>query len=102
MSGGFRPHRMDPAKIWSRNCALLKPSDVRLHKHVGRTKGLLNRYLRLITIFLYMVAELSALQQIVNALTGLYGLPAVIVECAVTTAYTWEFHFFCLTDLSNT
>lgn len=43
---------------------------------------------RLITIFLYMVAELSALQQIVNALTGLYGLPAVIVECFVTTAYT--------------
>ena len=35
-----------------------------------------------------MVAELSALQQIVNALTGLNGLPAVIVECVVTTAYT--------------
>lgn len=42
----------------------------------------------LITIFLYMVAELSALQQIINALTGLNGLPAVIVECAVTTIYT--------------
>jgi Na+/proline symporter len=35
-----------------------------------------------------MVAELSALQQIVNALTGLNGLPAVIVQCAVTTIYT--------------
>lgn len=35
-----------------------------------------------------MVAELSALQQIVNALTGLNGLPVVIVECAVTTIYT--------------
>ncbi|EXJ61635.1 hypothetical protein A1O7_02064 [Cladophialophora yegresii CBS 114405] len=44
--------------------------------------------LTLITIFLYMVAELSALQQIVTALTGLNGLPAVIVECAVTTIYT--------------
>ena len=44
--------------------------------------------LRLITLFLYMVAELSALQQIVNALTGLNGLPVVIVECAVTTIYT--------------
>ena len=43
---------------------------------------------RLITIFLYMVAELSALQQIINALTGLNGLPVVIVECAVTTIYT--------------
>jgi Na+/proline symporter len=42
----------------------------------------------LITLFLYMVAELSALQQIINALTGLNGLPAVIVECAVTTTYT--------------
>ncbi|KAL6253394.1 hypothetical protein RBB50_001118 [Rhinocladiella similis] len=44
--------------------------------------------LTLITLFLYMVAELSALQQIINALTGLNGLPAVIVECAVTTIYT--------------
>lgn len=35
-----------------------------------------------------MVAELSALQQIVTALTGLNGLPAVIVECVVTTIYT--------------
>jgi Na+/proline symporter len=42
----------------------------------------------LITIFLYMVAELSALQQIVNALTGLNGLPVVIVQCAITTIYT--------------
>ncbi|KAL9055869.1 MAG: hypothetical protein Q9162_003295 [Coniocarpon cinnabarinum] len=42
----------------------------------------------LITLFLYMVSELSALQQIINAMTGLNGLPAVIVECAVTTIYT--------------
>lgn len=46
---------------------------------------------RLITLFLYMVAELSALQQIINALTGMNGLPAVIVECAVTTIYTCMF-----------
>jgi cAMP phosphodiesterase len=44
----------------------------------------------MITIFLYMVAELSALQQIVTLLTGLNGLPVVIVECAVTTIYTCE------------
>ena len=43
---------------------------------------------RLITLFLYMVAELSALQSIVNSLTGLDGLPVVIVQCAVTTIYT--------------
>lgn len=35
-----------------------------------------------------MVAELSALQQVVNSLTGLNGLPAVIVQCFVTTVYT--------------
>ncbi len=43
---------------------------------------------RLITLFLYMVAELSALGQIITALTGLKGLPSIIVECAVTTIYT--------------
>ena len=47
---------------------------------------------RLITMFLYMVAELSALQQIITALTGLKGLPVVIVECAVTTIYTCKIH----------
>lgn len=35
-----------------------------------------------------MVAELSALQQVISLLTGLDGLPAVIVECVVTTIYT--------------
>ncbi|GIZ47626.1 hypothetical protein CKM354_001071300 [Cercospora kikuchii] len=40
------------------------------------------------TIWLYMVAELSALQQVVNLLTGMNGLPAVIVQCAITTTYT--------------
>ncbi|KAK2758067.1 hypothetical protein FQN54_004474 [Arachnomyces sp. PD_36] len=45
-------------------------------------------FLTLVTLFLYMVAELSALQQIVNALTGLNGLPPVIVQVAVTTIYT--------------
>lgn len=42
----------------------------------------------MITIWLYLVAELSALQQVINLLTGLNGLPAVIVECFVTTVYT--------------
>ena len=35
-----------------------------------------------------MVAELSALQQIINALTGLDGLPALVVEALVTAIYT--------------
>jgi Na+/proline symporter len=42
----------------------------------------------LVTLFLYMVAELSAIGQVVNTLTGLDGLPVVIVECIVTTIYT--------------
>ncbi|EHK97525.1 putative Eukaryotic translation initiation factor eIF-1 [Glarea lozoyensis 74030] len=40
------------------------------------------------TMFLYMVAELSALQQIMTALTGMDGLPMVIVQCVVATIYT--------------
>jgi Na+/proline symporter len=51
--------------------------------------------LTLITMFLYMVAELSALGQIMTALTGLDGLPMVIVECVVTTIYTCQ----CSNDL---
>jgi Na+/proline symporter len=40
------------------------------------------------TLFLYMVAELSAIGQVVTALTGMDGLPVIIVECAVSTIYT--------------
>ncbi|KAL2257117.1 hypothetical protein VTK26DRAFT_640 [Humicola hyalothermophila] len=42
----------------------------------------------LVTLFLYMVSELSAIGQVVNLLTGLDGLPVLIVECVVTTIYT--------------
>ena len=54
----------------------------------GLVASLYISFLTLATMFLYMVAELSALQQIMNALTGMDGLPMVIVECAVTTIYT--------------
>jgi Na+/proline symporter len=54
----------------------------------GIVTALYLSFLTLVTMFLYMVAELSALQQIMNALTGMDGLPMVIVECAVTTIYT--------------
>jgi len=39
-------------------------------------------------MWLYLIAELSALQQVVSLLTGLNGLPAVIVECFITLVYT--------------
>ena len=45
-------------------------------------------FMTLFTLFLYMVAELSALGQVVGLLTGLDGLPVMIVQCAVTTIYT--------------
>ncbi|KYK59761.1 urea transporter [Drechmeria coniospora] len=45
-------------------------------------------FLTLVTLFLYMVAELSALGQVVEALTGLDKLPIIIVECVITTIYT--------------
>ncbi|PHH82019.1 hypothetical protein CDD82_7275 [Ophiocordyceps australis] len=45
-------------------------------------------FLTLVTLFLYMLAELSALGQVVEALTGLNKLPVIVVECLVTTLYT--------------
>jgi hypothetical protein len=42
--------------------------------------------------FLYMVAELSAVGQTVTALTGMDGLPVIIVQCVVTTLYTCMYH----------
>lgn len=54
----------------------------------GSVTALYLSALTLLTLFLYMVAELSAIGQVVEALTGLNGLPVVIVECIVTTVYT--------------
>lgn len=48
----------------------------------------------LLTLFLYMVAELSAVGQTVSLLTGLDGLPVLIVECVVTTIYTCKWQQF--------
>ncbi|KAL5604796.1 hypothetical protein BROUX41_001863 [Berkeleyomyces rouxiae] len=45
-------------------------------------------FMTLFTLFLYMVSELSAIGQVINTLTGLKGISAVIVECVVTTIYT--------------
>ena len=45
-------------------------------------------FVSLVTIFLYMVSELSAIGQVVNLMTGLDPLPVMIVQCVVTTIYT--------------
>lgn len=56
----------------------------------GIVTALYLSFMTLVTLFLYMVSELSAIGQVVNALTGLNGLPIVVVECVVTTVYTCE------------
>lgn len=45
-------------------------------------------FLSCATMFLYMVAELSAVGQIMTVLTGMDGLPMMIVQCVITTIYT--------------
>lgn len=54
----------------------------------GTATALYLSFLTMVTLFLYMVSELSAVGQVVGALTGLDGLPVVIVECIITTIYT--------------
>jgi len=54
----------------------------------GTITALYLSFMTLVTLFLYMVSELSAIGQVVNLLTGLDGLPVLIVECLVTTIYT--------------
>lgn len=41
-----------------------------------------------LTMFLFMIGELSALRSAIETLTGLSAIGAVIVECVVTTIYT--------------
>ena len=47
-------------------------------------------FMTLVTLFLYMVAELSAVSQVVTLLTNLDGLPVIIVQVVVTVIYTCE------------
>ncbi|EJT81009.1 urea transporter [Gaeumannomyces tritici R3-111a-1] len=54
----------------------------------GAVAALYLGFMTLLTLFLYMVAELSAISQVVTTLSNLDGLPVVIVQCAITTIYT--------------
>lgn len=45
----------------------------------------------LVTLFLYLTAELSAVGQVVTALTPVNQLPVMIVQVIITTIYTCEF-----------
>lgn len=59
-----------------------------VRQRYGIVTALWLSFLTLVTMFLYMVSELSAIGQAVNTLTGLDMLPVLIVECVVTTVYT--------------
>lgn len=54
----------------------------------GLITSLTLSFFSLVTMFVYMIAELSAISQVINTLTGLNGLGALVVECFVTSAYT--------------
>jgi Na+/proline symporter len=66
----------------------------------GRIAALYLSFMTLVTLFLYMVSELSAVGQVINLLTGLDGLPVLIVECIVTTIYTCKIcrYVLCASD----
>ncbi|KAH8844431.1 hypothetical protein MCOR02_011786 [Pyricularia oryzae] len=54
----------------------------------GKVTALYLSFMSLVTLFLYMVAELSAIGQVISTLTTMNPLPVMIVQCIVTTAYT--------------
>ncbi|KAK4168567.1 hypothetical protein QBC43DRAFT_358356 [Cladorrhinum sp. PSN259] len=54
----------------------------------GHIAALYLSFVTCVTLFLYMVSELSAVGQVVTLLTGIDGLPVLIVECVITTIYT--------------
>ncbi|KAF8470126.1 hypothetical protein BDZ91DRAFT_694034 [Kalaharituber pfeilii] len=54
----------------------------------GEVAGAYISFLTLATMFLYMIAELSALQQVIESIAGVDGLRVIIVQVIVTTIYT--------------
>lgn len=54
----------------------------------GPVTALYLSFFTCLTMFLFMIGELSAIRGAIETLTGLNALGAVIVECAVTTIYT--------------
>jgi Na+/proline symporter len=54
----------------------------------GPVTALYLSFFTCLTMFLFMIGELSAIRSAIQTLTGLNALGAVIVECAVTTIYT--------------
>lgn len=59
-----------------------------VRKRFGVVTALYLSFFTCLTMFLFMIGELSALSGAIETLTGLDALGAVIMECAVTTLYT--------------
>lgn len=59
-----------------------------VRQRFGIVTALYLSFFTCLTMFLFMIGELSALRGAIETLTGRSALGAVIVECAVTTIYT--------------
>lgn len=59
-----------------------------VREHFGAVAAFYLSFLSLATMFLYMVAELSALMQVIGLLTPVNSLAVAIVEVVVTSIYT--------------
>lgn len=59
-----------------------------VRERFGVVTALYLSFFTCLTMFLFMIGELSALRGAIETLTGLDALGAVIVECVVTTIYT--------------
>lgn len=71
-----------------------------VRQRFGPVTALYLSFFTCLTMFLFMVGELSAIRSAIETLTGLNALGAVIVECVVTTIYTsiGGFHVSFITD----
>ncbi|QFZ28892.1 putative urea active transporter [Clavispora lusitaniae] len=59
-----------------------------VRRRFGIVTALYVSFFTCLTMFLFMIGEVSAVKSAIETLTGLNGLGAVIVECVVTTIYT--------------
>ncbi|CAI5760046.1 unnamed protein product [Candida verbasci] len=60
-----------------------------VRQRFGIVTALYLSFFTCLTMFLFMIGELSAIRGAIETLTGLNALGAVIVECVVTTIYTF-------------
>lgn len=59
-----------------------------VRQRYGVVTALYLSFFTCLTMFLFMIGELSAVRGAIQTMTGLNALAAVIVECVVTTIYT--------------